>query len=130
MASKKNPHRAGWGRTQHEDAVIQFNSTPIYVGSKVVGRVIGDTFQKNIRKNHFLHTPPAIAFDLSSLDDAEAAGAFLVEVTDSDSRSIYKTSIPYIRSKGFYFNRGFGKQIALPMDEWNRNYASIQISMF
>lgn len=130
MTSNKIPHRPGWGRTQREDAVFQSHSTPIFVGRKVVGKVVGNIFQKNIQKNHFLHTPPAIAFDISSLNDAQSAGASIVEVMDRGNGQVYSASISQIWLKGFRFNRGYGDQIALPMDEWICNECTAQLTMF
>ena len=68
-------------------------SIPIRVGRQVVGEVQGDTFHKRLRASvHFLRIPPAIAFDVMTLDDAERAGARRVEVTDLESRSEEHTS--------------------------------------
>ena len=75
MKNKENPHRLGWGRTRIADTVVQSNYTPIFVGTRVVGAVKGDTFFKTIRKSHFLRKPPAIAFDTNSLEQAKQAGA-------------------------------------------------------
>ena len=82
---------------------------------KVVGKVKGDTFYKSIAKNHYLLIPPAIAFDISSLDDAERAGAQWVQVTDRENGTIFRATIEHIRVKGKKFNRGFGDQIYLVM---------------
>ena len=121
MNKNKNPHRAGWGRAQRTDAVIQSHSTLIYVGSKVVGRVVGDTFFKSIKKEHFLRKPPAIAFDITSLEQAEQAGAVKVQVTDSDSGIVYRSSITHICKHGKCFNRGHGDQIFLVLEGWTKS---------
>lgn len=95
-------------------------SIPIFVGSRVVGFVSGDTFYKTIKgSRHLLKQPPAIAFDLSSLDDAESMGAERVEVKDSESGRIYRASIVLIRSSGFAVNRRFGSQWALSLPYWS-----------
>jgi hypothetical protein len=95
-------------------------TTNIFVNNRVIGKVEGDTFYKNIRTNHILHTPLAIAFDLQSLEDATRAGASRVQVRDKDSGIIYKAAIDHIRRAGFTFNRGCGNQIALGLDNWIR----------
>jgi hypothetical protein len=98
------------------------NRIPIRVGKLIVGEVRGDTFYKRLRASaHFLNVPPAIAFDVSTLDDAERAGARFVEITDTESGRVYRSSIATIRAKGFRVARGFGEQIALAMDEWTRD---------
>lgn len=94
-------------------------STPIYAGGRIVGRVVAGTFSKTIHgSKHFLRQPPAIGFDVRSLGDAQRAGAVRVDVFDRESKVHYVTDIDRIFSKGFRFNRGFGDQIALPLDRW------------
>ena len=94
-------------------------TTPIYVGKKPVGQVVGNTFHKSVKgSKHFLHRPPAICFDVSSIKDAEEAGATEVCVYDSDSDKRYYAGISLIWEKGFTMNRGFGEQVALIMSRW------------
>jgi hypothetical protein len=91
----------------------------IYVGARVVGHVTGDTFHKTIMgSKHMLRQPKAIAFDASTLADAEAAGAAYCEVHDGESGHNYRTTIAHIRAKGFSLSRGFGVQIALVLAQW------------
>jgi hypothetical protein len=113
------------------------NSTPhrsksiaVFVGSKVVGQVRGGVFCKRLRREHFLTNPPAIAFDVQSLDQAERAGAQSVEIFDSDSGHTYRAAISTIRARGFFLNRGFGEQIALSLSEWRRDDGAEQLSLF
>ena len=81
-----------------------------------VGRVNGIWFVKTITgSKHLLRTPPALAFDVSTLDDAEAAGAVAVAVTDCETGRTYRQRIDTIRRYGFEVRRGFGRQIALPL---------------
>jgi len=94
---------------------------PIFCGARVIGYVKGDTFYKTIHKQHFLRTPPAIANDISVLDDAERAGATLVRITDQDTRTVYTSSIQQIQALGVRFNRGFGNQKYLPLSYWSIN---------
>jgi hypothetical protein len=100
------------------------------VGTRVVGRVQGDTFHKSIAPNHYLTTPPAIAFDISTLEDAEQAGAVWVEVKDRVTKTKYKAKISHIWEKGFGLNRNWGEQIALPMDGWIKSGQPIQERLF
>jgi hypothetical protein len=95
---------------------------PIRVGKFIVGEVRGDTFYKRLRASaHFLRVPPAIGFDVSTLDDAERAGARFVQVSDGESGRVYRSSIATIRAKGFRVARGHGEQIALALDAWTRD---------
>lgn len=92
------------------------NSSPVFVGSRAVGYVCGNVFKKTITGSlHILRIPPALAFDVSSLDDAEKMGADRVEVTDRESGRVYAATIEFIRRNGFTVSRGFGAQIALPL---------------
>jgi hypothetical protein len=96
-------------------------SEPIRVGKHIVGRVHGDTFEKRVQASrHFLRTPPAIALDVQSLADAEKAGALRVEILDTESKTRYKATVAHILRAGFAVDRGFGRQIALPLDAWIR----------
>lgn len=95
---------------------------PIRVNAKTIGEVRGETFYKNlVASKHFLRVPRAIAFDVSSLTDAENADARFVQVTDIETSRVYRASIATIRAKGFRVARGFGEQIALAMEFWNRD---------
>jgi hypothetical protein len=89
-------------------------SQPIFCGSRVIGQVTGDVFYKVISgSKHFLRQPPAIAFDISTLDDAENVGARLLEVKDRETGRVYRASLALVRSVGFPVNRGFGNQVGV-----------------
>lgn len=93
------------------------NGTPIFVNGRAVGRVIVDTFEKTISGSiHIYHRFDAIAFEVSSLNDARAAGAKWVKVTDREDGTIYRASIDTILTKGIPIPKT--KQIGLPRDKW------------
>ena len=95
-------------------------STKIMVGDKVVGKVLGDEFIKEVHSTkHFLQKPRAIAFDEDSLVQAQKHGATKVKVIDLDTGIVYRVTIELIYQKGFYFNRGWGNQIGLTLDLWS-----------
>jgi hypothetical protein len=77
-----------------------------------------------------LRVPPAIAFDLSTLADAERVGAQSVEVFDTESGHAYRAAISTIRARGFRVSRGFGDQLALALHEWRRDDGAEQLSLF
>jgi hypothetical protein len=108
----------------------QTNQIPIYVGKRKVGVVEGETFHKSIAPNHYLTTPPAIAFDEDTLEDAFKAGAVWVEVTDRQTGTKYRAKITHIWERGFGLNRGYGDQIALELSGWIRTGAPIQEKTF
>ena len=101
-------------KTQHRGAVV-----PIYLRgtTKPVGRVDGIWFIKSVRASvHFLRVPMhALAFDVSTLEDAAAAGATAVAVTDLETGRVYRQRIATILQHGFEVRRGFGRQVALPL---------------
>lgn len=98
--------------------------TPIFAkGVGVpVGHVIDGEFRKSVRGSvHFLHSPRAIAFDTSTLIDAERAGATLVVVQDTETGDVYRAPLSLVWSKGFVLDRGHNPQTALALDRWQRN---------
>ncbi len=94
-------------------------SIPIYseTGHRI-GSVSGDTFHKTLKAAHFLTSPPAIAFDIKSLKDAERSNAVKVEVKALESGARYCAPISLIWKQGTRFNRGYGEQIYLPLSAW------------
>jgi hypothetical protein len=96
--------------------------TPVYLpdGKTVVGYVRSGRFHKTIcGSRHFLQRPYALGFDVSTLDQAQAAGAFIVVVLDSETGKTYTASIDDIRRRGFVVQRGYGRQIALPLSAYS-----------
>tara|TARA_B100001939_G_scaffold26639_1_gene21511 strand:- start:518 stop:880 length:363 start_codon:yes stop_codon:yes gene_type:complete len=86
---------------------------------KAVGNVIHDVFHKKLdSRKHFLRTPPAIAFDVSSIKKAERYGAKKINVYDTYKRESYTALIKTLNQNGMRLNRGFGEQIALPLQFW------------
>ncbi len=106
---------------------MKAQGTPIYSNGRVVGEVRGDGyFQKHVRGSiHFLRKPPAIAFDLATLDAAERAGAHSVEIFDDETGLHYRSTLRRVRVKGFRAARGYGEQVALPLREFNRGDADL-----
>jgi hypothetical protein len=77
------------------------------------------TFQKRYQASkHFLRKPAAICYDVTVLRRAESLGAVIALVIDIDSGRQYTAQIATIWQHGFKFNRGFGEQIALPLERW------------
>ncbi len=88
---------------------------------RVIGKVEHDTFKKNIQgSKHILHTPPAIGFDVYALEQAEQAGAVRVQVYDKETRTTYRATMRQVWELGVKLNRGYGRQIALPLSAWEK----------
>ena len=92
----------------------------IYSGGRVIGRVIGDVLEKNIRGSvHFNQKPPGIGCGLESLDSAEALGAKFVRVTEEETGKVYFADIALIRAKGVRIKRReYEPQLILPFHFW------------
>ena len=103
---------------------------PVYVGDRVVGHVRGDTFHKSIRPNHYLTRPRAIALDVGNVRDAIAAGATHAQIVDAESGATYRAALDDILRDGTRFNRGYGDQIFLPLDQWTRPDRGDQLALF
>jgi len=86
---------------------------------KVVGAVYNGVFTKKIKgSKHILRKPPAIAFDVCTIEQAKEAGALRVQVTDIETCKVYSASLERVLEKGTFFNRGFGEQVFLPIVYW------------
>lgn len=112
--------RAAEARAAGSGSNLCANHTTICAAGKPVGHVRGEVFYKTIITSHILHTPPALAFDVRSLEDARAAGAVRVDVFDKQTGCHYLATINQILERGFRFNRGFGDQIGLHLSAWVR----------
>lgn len=89
-------------------------SITVFAGKQAVGNVSGEVFRKRIQgSKHLLTRPPALAFDVASLEAAQKAGARRVEVEDAETGRVFITEIARIWRDGFTFDRGHGRQIAL-----------------
>ena len=87
---------------------------------KPIGYVVGDEFRKSIRGSvHILRRPRAIAFDTSTLQDAQTHGAVNVLVQDVESGKVYRASISSVYEYGFRLDRGHNEQTALPLERFS-----------
>ena len=68
---------------------------------------------------HQLKRPPAWCFDIQSLHDAQAAGATIARLVDTESGSTWSVNIDEIWRSGKRFDRGHGVQIFLVLKFWN-----------
>lgn len=85
-----------------------------------MGWVEKNTFKKNVEgSKHFLKKPPAIAFDKSTIKDAQKFGATLIEVYDKETHRTYRASMDKLWEAGIHIDRGQGQQLALPFRYWD-----------
>lgn len=95
-------------------------STPIFASTgQVIGHVKGDRFElRRKASKHQLRRPAAWAVDVAALEEARAAGARWVLVTDIESGRRYLASVTALHDRGLRLSRGFGSQLALVLAEW------------
>ena len=83
------------------------------------GFVAGRIWAKTARASqHQLRRPPAWALDVQDLAAAERLGVELVAIRDQESGRCFWASITTIRRRGLALDRGYGRQVALPLRWW------------
>ena len=93
----------------------------ILVNGRHVGDVIGSCFQKSIEgSRHMLRKPPAIAYGVDALNDAERAGADCLEVKDRETGIVYSSTLDNFRQHCFEVNRGYEPQVAMRLENWTK----------
>jgi hypothetical protein len=105
----------------------KINNNTVWTGGKRVGSVRGNVFHKTIQSKHMLRVPPAIAFDITTLDEAARKGADRVKIKNRDTDITYTTTIDHIMRKGVPMNRGYGDQIYLPLESWQKSGKNIAV---
>lgn len=125
MKNRRPGHGSAAARRQPHNHSNRYSKgvsrQPVYVGQKVIGYVQNGVFTKSVQASkHFLRRPRAIAFDVSTLHDAEQAGARRVEVKDTETGRVYQLPLSTVWAKGWRFNRGFGEQWGVHLDHWFR----------
>jgi len=85
--------------------------------NKTIGEIKGDVLQKKVKSSrHLLRVPPSWAIDLQVLRRAENAGVRHVRIYDTETGTIYQADLWKFMRQGFPVNRGYGEQVALPLD--------------
>ncbi len=93
----------------------------VTVGNRVIGEVIGDTFVKVIQgSRHLLKNPPAVALSVESLEQAAALGATVIEITDSESGRVYRSTVENFQQYSFKVQRGgFEPQLGMRLERFD-----------
>ena len=92
---------------------------------KIEGRKLGEVrgkfyYRQIYGSRHFLRQPLAIAYLIESLKQAGEMGARVAVVTDRETGVTYRATFETIRAHGVRVSRGYGEQIALPLEFWER----------
>ncbi len=89
--------------------------TPIYVDNKCVGEVENGIFRKRITDpNQKLRIPPGFGLQITSIEDAEKAGATSVYITDLDG-VVYRMDTAKVKTFQPQ-DRGYGMQYIVPLN--------------
>jgi hypothetical protein len=68
---------------------------------------------------HMLRLPePSWAFDEAKLLEAEGDGVKRIEVHD-EAGNVWWSSLAYVLERGQVFDRGCGRQVRLPLNQWS-----------
>lgn len=94
--------------------------------NKPVGKIVdidGEIYLiKSCKSKHFLRQPPAIAYDCSIIDLAQAYNVEYLVVTNIETKAKYRISFADFKQKSFGINRGFGPQLACTLENWTSTY--------
>jgi len=106
---------AGQGMTRGVNARHIYHN----INGRPVASLCGRILQKRLRGSlHQLRKPPAWAVDAAILEQASKDGALVVEVHDMETGKVYWAAISAFRRWGFEIDRGYGRQVALPLERW------------
>lgn len=95
----------------------QYLSTPN--GRNIAGAIRDGYLVKVTRASkHMLRSPKGWAIDAHALATARTAGAVGVRIEDQDTGKVYRADLATIDTHGWQFDRGYGRQIALPLQYW------------
>lgn len=78
--------------------------------------------KKTIKTKHMLTSfeGGALALDEAMILNAHSLGATHVEVYNKETKTLYQISMDAFIEKGIPWNKGFGKQLALPLSYWTQ----------
>ena len=85
----------------------------------VVADLVGTTVIKRVKEEkHILRKPLSWAFDKKIIDEAYANGATDIRIETTDTDKVYKTTMKIFIDKAIKIDRGFGRQVALLIENW------------
>ncbi|MEW6649421.1 MAG: hypothetical protein AB1453_04440 [Chloroflexota bacterium] len=106
---------AGGTQTGGKPFRTYFNTSGKPAASLRGGRLV-----KSVRgSRHMLRQPPGWAVDCTILNAARLDGATSVEIRDVETNRIYTAPVSLFDQHGVTLDRGFGRQIALPLAYWS-----------
>jgi len=116
---RRVPKRNGNHRGYKRNTISQPYCTKIYVNGIVVGKVVGNVFEKRLVKaDHFFHIHLSYCFEIESLAQAQKAGARWVKIFEKDTGRTLWALISTIYEKKFMPPESNGTQLGLHIDFW------------
>jgi len=83
---------------------------------------------KRLEWKHILRRPPAIAVQISVLEELEGLGAKGVLAIMPNGRRLF-APLSEFRLRGIVIDRGYGRQVALPLKRWREQPAEAQLTL-
>jgi hypothetical protein len=83
---------------------------------------------KRLEWRHILRRPPAIAVQASVLSELEHLGAKGVLVIMPNGKRLF-APLSEFRLHGIVIDRGYGRQVALPLKRWREQPAEAQLTL-
>lgn len=89
-------------------------------GKSLHGTIDGDTYRKRISgSKHIMNNPRGIFFDVDILQDLESQGVQRIEVTDTESSTVYTADLSLVFEKGIHKHyAGCTEQLGLAIREF------------
>ena len=88
-------------------------------GKRIIGDLTGKIYTKKVQgSKHQLRVPPAWGIDESAVTTIARAGATTIQIHDTEKGIYYSCELATFQTHCLKIDRGFGKQLALPMKWW------------
>ncbi len=95
------------------------NGQSIVLAGRIVGMVRDHELVKRVQESkHLLRSPRGWAIDAYALSVARTLGAVGVRIEDTETGKTYRADLATLDAHGWAFDRGHGRQIALPLHYW------------
>lgn len=86
---------------------------------KIIGEVEGQVFKKPVDASiHQLRKPPAWGIDEDIFRKYIMNRCHTIQITDRKTAQTWTCSVDTFRRKGFLIDRGYNKQVVLPLFYW------------
>ena len=107
------------------------NGQSIVLAGRIVGMVRDHELVKRVQESkHLLRSPRGWAIDAYALSVARTLGALGVCIEDTETGKVYRADLATIDTHGWQFDRGHGRQIALPLHYWQLQGEPSQSALF